>query len=101
MRKHRLKDTIGPSATVDTILVTKDPPANAGDIIRDIGSVSGLGRSPRGGHGNPLQYSCLENPIHKGAWGYSPWVQSMGSQRVGHDIERLTHITNTHTMFLM
>ena len=77
--------------------MVKNSPANAGDM----GSTPGLGRSPGGGNGNPLQYSCLENPIHKGAWGYSPWVQSMGSQRVGHDIERLTHITNTHTMFLM
>ena len=43
------------------VLVVKNPPANAGDI-RDTGSVPGLGRSPEGGHGNPLQYSCLENP---------------------------------------
>ena len=50
---------------------------NAGDL----GSIPGLGRSPGGGHGNPLQYSCLENPMDGGAW----WVQSMGSQRVGHD----------------
>ena len=42
-------------------LVVKNPPANAGDI-RDEGSTPGLGRSPGGGHGNPLQYSCLENP---------------------------------------
>ena len=43
-------------------------PANAGDI-RDEGSIPGAGgRSPRAGHGNPLQYSCLENPMDKGAW---------------------------------
>ena len=42
-------------------LVVKNPPANAGHI-RDIGSIPGSGRSPGGGHGNPLQYSCLENP---------------------------------------
>ena len=36
--------------------------------IRDAGSVSGLGRSPGGGHGNPLQYPCLENPMDRGAW---------------------------------
>ena len=41
--------------------VVKNPPANAGDV-RDTGSVPGWGRSPGGGHGNPLQYSCLENP---------------------------------------
>ena len=36
--------------------------------VRDPGSIPGLGRSPRGGHGNPLQYSCLENPMDRGAW---------------------------------
>ena len=48
-------------------LVVKNPPANAGDR-RDAGSVPGSGRSPGGGHGNPLQYSCLENPMDRGAW---------------------------------
>ena len=48
-------------------LVVKNPPANAGDI-RDMGSVTGSGRSPGGGNGNLLQYSCLENPIDSGAW---------------------------------
>ena len=43
------------------VLVVKNPPANAGDI-RDGGSVPGWERSPGGGHGNPFQYSCLENP---------------------------------------
>ena len=41
--------------------------ANEGDT-RDAGSIPGLGRSPRGGHGNPLQYSCLENSMDRGAW---------------------------------
>ena len=41
--------------------MVKNPPANAGDL-RDISSIPGSGRSPEGGHGNPLQYSCLENP---------------------------------------
>ena len=45
----------------------KKSPANAGDI-RDAGSVPGSGRSPGGGHGNPLQYSYLENPMDRGAW---------------------------------
>ena len=49
------------------VLVVKNPPANGGDM-RDVGSVSGFGRSPGGGHGNPLQYSCLENPMDRGAW---------------------------------
>ena len=47
----------------------------------DPGSIPGLGRSPREGNGKPLQYSCLENPMDGGACR----VQSMGSQRVGHD----------------
>ena len=42
------------------VLVVKNLPASAGDV-RDLGSIAGLGRSPGGGHGNPLQYSCLEN----------------------------------------
>ena len=46
----------------------KNPPANAGDV-RDAGSIPGSGRSPGGGHGNPFQYSCLENPMDRGAWG--------------------------------
>ena len=45
------------------------------------GLIPGSGRSPGGGRGNPLQYSCLENPMDTGAWG----VQSTGFQRVGHD----------------
>ena len=45
-------------------LGVKNTAANAGDI-RDLGSIPGLGRSYRGGHSNPLQYSCLENPSHK------------------------------------
>ena len=48
-------------------LVVKNLPVNAGEI-RDVGSIPGLGRSPGGGHGNPLQYSCLENPMDRGAW---------------------------------
>ena len=47
--------------------VVKNPPANAGDI-RDVGLIPGLGISPGGGHGNRLQYSCLENPMDRGAW---------------------------------
>ena len=47
--------------------MVKNPPANSGDL-RDAGSISGLGRSLGGRHGNPLQYSCLENPKDKGAW---------------------------------
>ena len=54
-----LKDSVQ-SKSIWTI----NPPANAGDV----GSFPGSGRSPREGNGNPLQYSCLENPTDKGAW---------------------------------
>ena len=57
------------------MLVVKNPPANAGDV-RDMGSVPGLGRSSGGGHGNPLQYSCLEEPGR---------LQFIGSQGVRQD----------------
>ena len=46
--------------------MVKNLPANVGDS-RDAGSIPGLGRSPGGGNGNPLQYSCLENPMDRGA----------------------------------
>ena len=49
--------------------VVKESPANAGDA-RDVGSISGLGRFPGEGNGNPLQYSFLENSMDRGAW----WV---------------------------
>ena len=48
-------------------LEVKNPPANAGDV-REVGSIPGSGRFPGGGHGNPLQCSCLENPMGRGAW---------------------------------
>ena len=58
--------------------VVRNPPANA----RDKGSIPGSERSPGGGNGNPLQYSCLKNPMDRGAW----WVHGfMGSQRVGYN----------------
>ena len=49
------------------VLALKNPPASAGDI-RDAGSIPGSGQSPGGGHGHPLQFSCLENPMDRGAW---------------------------------
>ena len=59
-------------------LVVKNPPANAGNI-RDPGLIPGSGRSPGGGHSNPLQYSCLENSMDREAW----WVTV--HKRVGHN----------------
>ena len=47
--------------------MVKNPRANSGDI-RDVGSIPGLGRSPEGGHGNLLQYPCLENPMDREEW---------------------------------
>ena len=49
------------------VLLIKNPCANEEDV-RDMESVSGLGRSPGGGHGKPLQYSCLQNPVDRVAW---------------------------------
>ena len=69
------EETASPGA-----LVVKNLPANAGDV-RHSGSVPGLGRSPGGGHDNPLQYSCLENSMDREAW----LAIVHGSQRVGHD----------------
>ena len=56
----------------------KNPPASAGDA----GLIPGLGRSPGKGNGNTLQYSCLGNPMERGAW----WATVHGSQRVGHNL---------------
>ena len=58
--------------------VVKNPPASAGDASL----IPGLGRSPAEGNGNPLQYSCLGNPMDRSLLGYSPW----GRQRFGHDL---------------
>ena len=55
-----------PQGTFQVAIVEKNPPANAG-VVRDAGLIPGLKRSP-GGHSNPLQYSCLENPMDRGAW---------------------------------
>ena len=61
-------------------LVAENLPDNAGDV-RDAASIPRSGRSPGRGHGNSLQYSCLENPMDRNLAGYSPW-----SHRVGHDL---------------
>ena len=52
---------------IRTSQVVKNPSSDAGDS-REVSSVPGWGRSPGGGNGNPLQYSCLENPMHRGTW---------------------------------
>ena len=58
---------VGRAWVSQVALVVKIPPANAGDE-RDMCSIPGWGRSPGGRRGNPLQYSCLENPTDRGAW---------------------------------
>ena len=63
-------------------LEVKNPPANAGDV-KNMGSISGLGRSPGGGHGNPLQSSCLENSMDREAW--RARLPSCRGHRVGHN----------------
>ena len=75
--------------------MVKNLPANAGDI-RDSGLTPGLGRSPGGGHGNPLQYSCLENPIDRGAWQAIVY----GVTRVGHHLVTKHHPQSIHGKLL-
>ena len=58
---------LGVARASHVALVVKNPPVSSGEG-RDTGSIPGLGRSPGGGHSNPLQYSCLENPTDRGAW---------------------------------
>ena len=73
----------------------KNPPANAGDT-RDAGLIPGSGRSPRGGHGNPLQYSCLENPMDRGVW----WATVLGVTKSQTGLKQLSmmhlHLFLTH-----
>ena len=69
--------------------MVKNLPANARDV-RDVGSIPGLGRSPGAGCGNPLQYSCLENPMDRGAW----WATV-------HGVTKSWTWLSTHTHMLM
>ena len=73
-------------------LVVKKSPANAGDT-RDAVSIPGSARAPGEGHDNPLQYSCLENPMDRGTWrGYRPW----GRKKL--DTTEVTQHIHTHTI---
>ena len=73
------------------VLVVKNLPANAGDI-RDSGSIPGSGRCPGEGNGNPLQYSCLENSMDRGAW----WTIVHG---VTKSLTQLSNFRFTHIQF--
>ena len=66
-------------------LVVKHPPANAGDV-RDANLIPGSGRSPEEGQSNPLQYSCLENPMDRGAW----WAMVHGVPKSRTQLKRLS-----------
>ena len=66
-------------------------PANAGDI-RDAGLIPELGRSPGGGHGNPLQYSCLENPMDRGAL----WAAIYGVAQSWTRLKRLSSSSSSY-----
>ena len=74
--------------------MVKNPPANAGD--RDIGLMPGSVRSPGGGHGNPLQYSCLENPMDRGAW----WATVHRVTKSWTRLKRLSMHACTHIRYL-
>ena len=73
-------------------LVVKNLPANAGDA-RDAGLIPGLGRCLGEGHGNPLQYSCLENHLDRGAW----WAIVLRVAKSGTQLKRL----NMRALWLM
>ena len=68
-QSHHIDNEEKPSLeeNAQAALVVKITPASAGDV-RDVGSILGSGRSPGGGHGNPLQYCCLKNPMDRGPW---------------------------------
>ena len=90
----RCGDGIGDSPVLRGGSVVKNPPASAGDT-GDMGSIPGLGRSPKEGNGNPLQYSFLRNPMNRGAW--RAIVCGVMSQiRLSNCVHARTH-THTHT----
>ena len=78
----------GPQWTSQVVLVVKNLPASLGDT-RDAGSIPGSGRSPGGGHGNPLQSSCLENPMDRGAW----WATVRGVTKSRIRVKQLSEVS--------
>ena len=67
LNEYEFEQTLEGSGDSQVALVVRNPAVNVGDI-RDSGSIPGSGRSPGGGHGNPLQCSWLENPTDRGTW---------------------------------
>ena len=97
---------VSPSA-----LVVKNPTATTGDI-RYMISIPGLGRSPGEGHGNPPQYSCLENPMDRGPWGVAghrmaksqmqlKWLSTHARTHLGHNITSAELLPVTHNLNLI
>ena len=84
----------GEGGTSQAALVVKNLPANAGDAI-DVGSIPRSGRFPGEGHGNPLQYSCLENPMAGGAW----WATVHGATESRTRLKRLSRHTRKDVFF--
>ena len=80
------------------MLVIKKLPANAGNI-RDPGLIPECGRSPGGGHGNPLQYSCLENPMDRGAWIPQSRKESDMTEVTWHTHDHITNLIKTSKKF--
>ena len=76
----------------DQVTWVRNPPPSAGGV-RDAGSIPGLGRSPGGGNGNPLQYFCLENPVGRGAWRVTvrDGVPRVWTQPSTHAYAQITH----------
>ena len=86
--------------------MVKNLPTSAG-VVRDSGSIPELGRSPGGGHGNPLHYSCLENPRDRGAWQatvHSPKESDMTEATDTHtehtDYNKYIHVTDCHVQII-
>ena len=77
------------------LLVAKDLSVNAGNV-RDLGSIPGLGKSPGGGHGYPLQYSCLENPRDRGAC----WATVHRAVKGQTQVKQLSRHTTTFTTLI-
>ena len=74
-------------------LMVKNPPANSRDI-KDVGLIPGSGRTPGGGHGSPLQYFCLQNPMYRGSW----WATV---NRIAKSRAQLKQLSTQHILFII